>query len=382
MNIYEWWQWLLFFYFYCFVGWIWESSYVSVKEKRPVNRGFLHLPLLPLYGSGAVVVLFACLPFKNHPLVVYGVGMIAATSLELMTGLTMEAIYKVKYWDYSSKKINYRGVICLEASLLWGVFSLVMVKVVHAPVEHLLLQLPVQGIWCMEVVLSFCFCHDFYVSNRDALRLARILTNMEKAKENLQKDLRLIEEELQEQKRILEEHLEEAKQKARSEMEDRILEAMERTEKLHQRTVQARQHLSGSASLFLNEAKDRAEEAVIEMMVQADEIREKEEAWIEAVESATRDRKKKREHAREEVCLNVLFHNQEVLQGIKKRKSAYMELQNQHLAQAERLSRSMMLRNPTARTITGRDVNLTLRYRAHQWMEEKKQHKELDKKKQ
>ena len=60
-------QWLAFFIIYCFIGWCWESSFVSVKKKKWVNRGFMHGPLLPIYGSGAVLILFVSLPFKAHP---------------------------------------------------------------------------------------------------------------------------------------------------------------------------------------------------------------------------------------------------------------------------------------------------------------------------
>ena len=56
MYTYTWYQWLTFFYLYCFFGWIFESTYVSLKQKRFVNRGFLRLPMLPLYGSGAVLM--------------------------------------------------------------------------------------------------------------------------------------------------------------------------------------------------------------------------------------------------------------------------------------------------------------------------------------
>ena len=61
MYTYTWYQWLAFFYVYCFLGWIFESTYVSLKQKRLVNRGFLRLPMLPLYGSGAVMMLWVSL---------------------------------------------------------------------------------------------------------------------------------------------------------------------------------------------------------------------------------------------------------------------------------------------------------------------------------
>ena len=59
-------QWILYFYVYCFLGWIFESCYVSFRKKEWVNRGFLHGPFLPIYGSGAVMMLFVSEPFKNN----------------------------------------------------------------------------------------------------------------------------------------------------------------------------------------------------------------------------------------------------------------------------------------------------------------------------
>ena len=62
MYVYTPGQWALLFFFYCFCGWVWESCYVSAKQRHWVNRGFLHGPLLPIYGSGAIIILFATLP--------------------------------------------------------------------------------------------------------------------------------------------------------------------------------------------------------------------------------------------------------------------------------------------------------------------------------
>ena len=71
MYTYTWYQWLTFFYLYCFFGWIFESTYVSLKQKRFVNRGFLRLPMLPLYGSGAVMMLWVSLPFQDSLILTY-----------------------------------------------------------------------------------------------------------------------------------------------------------------------------------------------------------------------------------------------------------------------------------------------------------------------
>ena len=110
MYTYTWYQWLGCFYIYCFAGWIFESTYVSIRTGRFVNRGFLRLPMLPLYGTGAVMMLWVSLPVQDHMILVYLSGVLAATALEYVTGWAMERLFKVKYWDYSNQKYNLNGL--------------------------------------------------------------------------------------------------------------------------------------------------------------------------------------------------------------------------------------------------------------------------------
>ena len=122
-------QWLSFFYLYCIFGWCFESAYVSLKQLRPVNRGFLKGPWLPLYGSGAILVLWMTLPFQNSPVEVYVVGLVGATVLEYFTGETMVRLFKVRYWDYSNQRFNLNGYICLSSSVAWGFLTIFLTAV-------------------------------------------------------------------------------------------------------------------------------------------------------------------------------------------------------------------------------------------------------------
>ena len=128
MHLYFVSRWILFFFLYSFMGWVWESCYVSVKERRLVNRGFMHGPFLPLYGSGAVMVLLCTMGVRDHIILVFALGMTGATALEFITGVVMESIFHVKYWDYSKQKLNLKGYICPAASLCWGCFSVRRVR--------------------------------------------------------------------------------------------------------------------------------------------------------------------------------------------------------------------------------------------------------------
>lgn len=178
-------QWLFFFYLYCFLGWCVESSYVSVKSRKLVNRGFMRGPFLPLYGSGAIMMLVVSMPFQDNPLLVYVAGCIGATILEYVTGVTMEALFQVRYWDYSQNKFNFQGHICLFTTLSWGFLTIIMTEVIHRPIEKFVLSLPQPLLSGMTYVLTAGIAADFALSFKAALDLRDVLIRMEKAKEEL-----------------------------------------------------------------------------------------------------------------------------------------------------------------------------------------------------
>lgn len=178
-------QWLFFFYTYCFIGWCWETLYVSVKTRKLVNRGFMHGPFLPIYGTGAIMMLVVSAPFQDNLILTYLAGMAGATVLELITGTLMELLFKVRYWDYSKQRFNYKGYICLSSSVAWGFFTIVMTKFMHNPIEHLVMRFSARAVSWAAVILTCYLAVDFAVSFRGALNLRALLDKMEQAKAEL-----------------------------------------------------------------------------------------------------------------------------------------------------------------------------------------------------
>ncbi len=175
-------QWLAFFYLYCFAGWIWETSFVSIKQRHFVNRGFLRGPLIPIYGSGAVVIIAATLPFHGNMVAEFFSGMIFASILEYCTGAAMEAIFKVRYWDYSDQPLNLNGHIFIGASLLWGVFSVLVSEGLHPWVAGRILSIDSEILRILVNVVTLGFIIDFSLSLKAALDLRDVLIRMEAAK--------------------------------------------------------------------------------------------------------------------------------------------------------------------------------------------------------
>lgn len=178
-------QWMLFFYIYCFFGWIIESIYVSVCTGNWVNQGFMRGPVIPIYGTGAIIILFAVIPFRTSPILVFIIGTIAASVLEFVTGFVMERIYKVRYWDYSDKPFNLCGYICLFNSLCWGVLSILLIYLVHSWVEKGVLFLNDMVLLSIDSGISSLFIVDLFNSSTTAVELKKMLANSQKLKDDL-----------------------------------------------------------------------------------------------------------------------------------------------------------------------------------------------------
>ncbi|MCI9104170.1 MAG: hypothetical protein HFG47_12900 [Lachnospiraceae bacterium] len=186
MYEYQWYQWTLFFFCYCFFGWIFESGYVSLKKRCFVNRGFLRLPMLPLYGTGAVMMLFVSLPVKNDLVLVYFLGVLAATALEYVTGWGMEKLFKMRYWDYRDQKFNVNGYICLSSSIAWGFLTIFLTEVIHKPVERLVLGIDEGLAYGIVGIVGTVFVADVIESTKAALELGQALEAMARMRRELE----------------------------------------------------------------------------------------------------------------------------------------------------------------------------------------------------
>ena len=191
---YDMYQWLMLFFVYSFFGWVYESLFVSVCKHKWINRGFMLGPMLPLYGSGAIVMLLVSMPFQGHLGLVFVSGCVGATLLEYVTGVAMESLFKVRYWDYSDKPLNFQGHICLGATLVWGGFTVLLVKVLNPQVERILWKTEPSLLQKIVYVISLVAIADFTYSFKSALDLRTILIRLQEARKEAEHLRRRINE--------------------------------------------------------------------------------------------------------------------------------------------------------------------------------------------
>lgn len=170
---------LNWFFIYSFAGWLWESAFVSVKEKKLVNRGFVTGPVCTIYGFGAVIVYLILKPISENIFLLYLGGVIVPTILEYATAVLMESIFHTSWWDYSKNRFNFQGRICLGASLGWGAFSVILFYVLHPLVEKIVGLYTVSVGKTLVTVASLIYAVDFGMSFMNAMQIGEKLRSMD-----------------------------------------------------------------------------------------------------------------------------------------------------------------------------------------------------------
>ena len=128
--------WFLWLMIYSIIGWVYESTICSIGHRKLINRGFLNGPYCPIYGTGAVLVLLVLGRIQN-PVLLFFAGAVVTCSLEYLTSWLMEKLFHARWWDYSKRKFNIGGRVCLIGAVVFGAFSVVLVLVLHPFVKSL-----------------------------------------------------------------------------------------------------------------------------------------------------------------------------------------------------------------------------------------------------
>lgn len=193
----------LYFIVYSFIGWVMETTFASIRNRRFINRGFLIGPFTPIYGFGAVLIIqcsnWISGMFEDSFISLFVTvisSTLVVTVLEFITGLLLERVFDTKWWDYSSNAFNFKGYICLKYSLLWGILAFLLIQVVHPVILQIVELIPVTSKGKISTLLAMYFFVDTIKSITDTLDLRKVIINysdlsVSKYKENIIKYKRI-----------------------------------------------------------------------------------------------------------------------------------------------------------------------------------------------
>ena len=180
----------LLFILFSFLGWLMETTLLSIQTKKWVNRGFMVGPFCPIYGVGVSAVYLFLSPFSQNIFILFVAGVLFTSVLEYFTSWLMELLFHARWWDYSHHKINLNGRISLSISLCWGMLSVIVVRYILPVISDFMTNLwdeqtseRIIAVYAIYFVLDFCF------SAYNAFGLSKVLKDLSQIRRELQKTL-------------------------------------------------------------------------------------------------------------------------------------------------------------------------------------------------
>lgn len=152
------------FLIYAILGWCMEVTLGIMQNKKFVNRGFLIGPYCPIYGCGGVLITVLLDDFKMYPFAMFCIAIVICGVLEYFTSYVMEKIFKARWWDYSRKKYNINGRVCLETIIPFGLLSLIIMYITNPFIIGILERIPSNVLRILFIVCLSIFIVDSIVS--------------------------------------------------------------------------------------------------------------------------------------------------------------------------------------------------------------------------
>ena len=182
---------LWYFMIYSVVGWMIEVAFHAVTVGKVINRGFLNGPLCPVYGCGVVTVLSMLYIIgevtgletdlkKASALLLFAIGIIFATLIELIAGFLLDKFFHARWWDYRDRRFNLNGYICLEFSIIWGLAIAFVLRVIQPTFVSLVDLIPVIVGYILLIFMYFVFVADIIITVMTILKLNSQLEHMRK----------------------------------------------------------------------------------------------------------------------------------------------------------------------------------------------------------
>lgn len=185
----------IYFFIYSVIGWILETIYCRMLDGKWTNRGFLFGPYCPIYGFGSLLIITFLNNFVESPIKVFILGMIFTSTLEYITSFILEKMFNAKWWDYSKRKFNINGRVCLLNSLEFAILGIILTYLAHPVLSNIVLNIPIELIQLISLALITIMGIDTGSTLATLLNLKERLATLKesseliKAKHNLQNKL-------------------------------------------------------------------------------------------------------------------------------------------------------------------------------------------------
>lgn len=184
---------IVYFTIYCFIGWLCEVIYCSLLSHKFVNRGFLAGPVCPVYGFGALFVIWLLRPVAVNVPITFLSGLVITSTIEYITGWLLEVFFGTRWWDYSNERFNLEGRVCLKNSVFFGILSVLLMQVLHPFSVYFVEMIPDLGVMLISITLLAAFIADSGVTLYTVANLNQRLKRLSEFTEELRKNADIAE---------------------------------------------------------------------------------------------------------------------------------------------------------------------------------------------
>lgn len=160
-----------------------EVTCKSIEAKKFINRGFMIGPYCPIYGWGAIAITILLHRYIDDWIVLFLMSIITCGILEYATSYVMEKLFHARWWDYSRRKYNINGRICLETLIPFGILGLIIMYVTNPFILNNLAKVPESTLNIIAIVLFIIFSVDGAISLKIVSNVRTTSTKL--SKENL-----------------------------------------------------------------------------------------------------------------------------------------------------------------------------------------------------
>ena len=158
------WTLVMVFFAFCMVGWVWEVALNLIRYGQFSNRGMLHGPWLPIYGTGVVMIAVLLNRFRSKPVLEAAAIVVLCGFMEYMTSFVTEQITGLRWWDYTGYFLNLQGRICGEGLAVFMLGGMVAVYLLVPAIDALTMRMKPRLLVCVCLVLILCFTADMVYS--------------------------------------------------------------------------------------------------------------------------------------------------------------------------------------------------------------------------
>lgn len=157
------WSIILLFFIFSFIGWSWEVILHFYEDGVFVNRGVLHGPYLPIYGTGGVMILLLLYKLRKKPFIELGVMCVLCGTVEYSTAYVLDLLYGKEWWNYDGYFLNVNGWICAEGLLLFVAGGMGIVYLIAPALDTFLSRLKLRVAVPICAALMCIFIVDIIV---------------------------------------------------------------------------------------------------------------------------------------------------------------------------------------------------------------------------